>query len=115
MSSFRNTAAGARCRALRSLSLRPRITLVLSILLCSSLPALGQNAGPEGPQTEVIRGTVINAVTQAPIPRALVYSADNRFATLTDGDGNFELTLPKQGFEGVTASVYSGLQARALA
>ena len=112
---FRNAASTARWRALTPLSLHPYMPLVLSILLCSSLRVLGQNAGPGEPQTEVIRGTVINAVTQGPIPRALVYSADNRYAALTDGDGHFEFTLPKQVSEAVTGSVYSGLQARALA
>ncbi len=47
----------------------------------------------EPPRT--VRGTVINSVTKAPIPRALVTSRDNRFAMLTDGDGRFEFELPK--------------------
>jgi hypothetical protein len=38
---------------------------------------------------------VVNAVTHQPIGRALVYSPGNRFATLTDGEGNFEFNLPK--------------------
>jgi hypothetical protein len=46
-------------------------------------------------QKNTIRGTVINALTQAPIPRALVHSFDDRYATLTDGEGRFEFTLPK--------------------
>ncbi|HJX01189.1 MAG TPA: hypothetical protein VJ453_13545, partial [Terriglobales bacterium] len=91
------------------------MALVLSIVLCSSVHALAQSAGSEEPQNEVIRGTVINSVTQAPIPRALVYSADNRYAALSDGDGHFEFTLPKQRSEAVNGSVYSGLRARALA
>src|ERR1700736_2187620 len=48
------------------------------------------NNGPDK-----IRGAVVNAVTHQPISRALVHSPDNRFATLTDGEGNFEFTLPK--------------------
>jgi hypothetical protein len=115
MISFRNAAPTAQGRALTPLFLHAHMALVLSIVLCSSLHALAQSAGSEEPQNEVIRGTVINSVTQAPIPRALVYSADNRYAALTDGDGHFEFTLPKQGSEAVTGSVYSGLQARALA
>jgi len=46
-------------------------------------------------QPTTFRGTVVNSVTHAPIRRALVYSADNRFATLTDGEGHFEFALPK--------------------
>src|SRR3954453_23300435 len=96
MISFRNAAPTAQWRALTPLSLHAHMALVLSIVLCSSLHALAQSAGSEEPQNEVIRGTVINSVTQAPIPRALVYSADNRYATLTDGDGHFEFELPAE-------------------
>ena len=42
-----------------------------------------------------IRGTVINRITREPIGRALVYSADNRFARLTDSEGHFEYPIPK--------------------
>lgn len=42
-----------------------------------------------------VHGTVVNAATQQPIGRALVYSPDDRFATLTDSEGHFEFTLPK--------------------
>src|SRR5208337_3189707 len=38
-------------------------------------------------------GTVVNSVTREPIGRALVFSADNRFATLTDSEGHFEFTV----------------------
>ena len=36
---------------------------------------------------------MINSVTHEPIARALVFSPDERFATLTDGSGRFEFTL----------------------
>ena len=40
-----------------------------------------------------------------PVGRALVYSSDNRFAMLTDGEGNFEFKLPKvESNPGITAS-----------
>jgi len=42
-----------------------------------------------------IHGTVVNSVTHAPIPRALVSSPDNRFATMTDDEGRFEFTFPE--------------------
>jgi len=48
------------------------------------------------PETaEVVRGTVVNRLTHDPVGRALVYSPDNRFATLTDSEGHFEFHVPK--------------------
>lgn len=44
---------------------------------------------------DLIQGTVVNAATNEGISRALVYSPDNRFATLTDGQGHFQFTMPK--------------------
>jgi hypothetical protein len=51
--------------------------------------------GPEAENTDVksIRGTVVNSVTHEGIARALVSSPDDRFATLTDGEGHFEFTI----------------------
>jgi hypothetical protein len=42
-----------------------------------------------------IHGVVINSVTHEPIDRALVFSPDNRFATLTNSEGRFEFALAK--------------------
>jgi hypothetical protein len=53
-----------------------------------------QNLQPDN-QANIVRGIVVNAVTHEPIGRALVYSPDNRYAMLTDGEGHFEFTLPK--------------------
>jgi hypothetical protein len=36
---------------------------------------------------------VVNSVTHEPVARALVYSPDNRFATLTDDQGRFEFVI----------------------
>jgi len=55
---------------------------------------------------------VINAITQAPIPRALVYSPDNRFATLTDGEGHFEFALPKLSSRTSSSSSTASYRAR---
>lgn len=44
---------------------------------------------------DTIHGTVVNSVTHEAIPRALVISPDNRFATMTDSQGRFEFTFPK--------------------
>jgi hypothetical protein len=53
-----------------------------------------------GDAADRIRGTVINSVTHAPIPRALVSSSDNRFAMMTDQEGRFEFTLPRPSADG---------------
>jgi hypothetical protein len=45
--------------------------------------------------SDTIEGTVVNSVTHEPIPRALVSSPDNRFATLTNSDGHFEFNITK--------------------
>jgi hypothetical protein len=55
---------------------------------------LAQNLQPDN-QANIVRGIVVNAVTREPIGRALVYSPDNRYAMLSDGEGHFEFTLPK--------------------
>ncbi len=46
-------------------------------------------------KTERIHGIVVNSVTHAPIPRALVTSPDSRFAALTDDEGRFEFVFPR--------------------
>jgi hypothetical protein len=43
---------------------------------------------------DTIQGTVVNRVTGEPVARALVYTPDNRFATLTDDRGHFALKFP---------------------
>ena len=42
-----------------------------------------------------LQGVVLNSVTHEPVSRALVSSPDNRFATMTDGQGHFEFKFPK--------------------
>jgi len=44
-----------------------------------------------------VRGIVINSVTKEPVSRALVTTADNRYATLTNSEGRFEFTIPSAG------------------
>ena len=58
------------------------------ILLASSGACLAQTSLPAlqaDEQPNTIAGTVVNAVTGAPIARALVVTPDNRYAMLTDG------------------------------
>jgi hypothetical protein len=54
-----------------------------------------QGLNAEEKETETIRGTVVNSVTHEPIGRALVYSPDNRFATMSDAGGHFEFKIPR--------------------
>jgi hypothetical protein len=55
------------------------------------------NGGPSYPVVsgpDSVHGTVINSKTHEPIARALVYSPDNRYATMTDDRGHFEFKFP---------------------
>jgi hypothetical protein len=76
------------------------LVFVLAVVLAAGSASLaqasGQNLLPDE-QPATVRGTVVNAITDAPISRALVYSPDNRFAMLTDSEGHFAFTLPKAG------------------
>src|SRR5438270_6726803 len=112
---FRISAGGVTDRSATLLlhpsrAFRVAAVLAFSFLLC--LRTLAQSAESDGSQTETLRGTVVNSVTQAPIPRALVYSADNRYAVLTDGDGHFEFSVPKSASETGTNLAYSDPAAR---
>ena len=112
---FRNNAGAVKQRSsallLYSLpTFRVAAVLAFSFLLCRDV--IAQAAESDGSETETLRGTVVNSVTQAPIPRALVYSADNRYAVLTDGDGHFEFTVPKSASDTGTNFAYSDPAAR---
>jgi hypothetical protein len=72
---------------------QPHVFACLIALIICATPASGQDIEPSN-SSATIQGTVINSVTHAPIGRALVYSADNRFATFTDNEGHFEFQLP---------------------
>ena len=80
-------------RICTDLILRQRLILSASLLLCL-VPARAQIQEPDT-HADTIYGTVLNAVTHEPIGRALVFSRDNRLATLTDGEGHFQLELPQ--------------------
>jgi hypothetical protein len=69
------------------------LIIPLAGCICAS-QAFGQNLQSDK-QPNIIRGTVVNAVTHDPVGRALVYSHDDRYATLTDGEGHFEFAPPK--------------------
>ena len=76
------------------LSKRARVFVsLLAFFICGQQLATAQLT--DNGQSDSIHGTVINSVTREPVGHALVYSPDNRFATMTDSDGHFEFTLPK--------------------
>ena len=70
-------------------------TLAFAILPMAATVAGHQASAQIQEKSETIRGTVINSATHTPIPRALVSSPDNRFATMTDDEGRFEFTFPR--------------------
>ncbi|MFZ0863369.1 MAG: hypothetical protein WCA27_11190 [Candidatus Sulfotelmatobacter sp.] len=73
---------------------------LLLVLLATGCVSLAQTSAPSlqlDEQPSTVRGTVVNAVTHAPIARALVLTPGNSFAMLTDGEGHFEFDLPKVG------------------
>lgn len=94
---MRTAAKSSAQRGPWAVSMAPTI---LAAFLATAGLSLAQVSVP-GPQPEetqsTVRGTVVNAMTRAPISRALVYSPDNRLATFTDGEGYFEFALPKVG------------------
>jgi hypothetical protein len=72
---------------------RSRKAIVIRMVLscCCSVPRLFAQSGTGGIEhSDRLRGTVVNSVTHESISRALVYSPDNRFATMTDRQGHFE-------------------------
>jgi len=82
----------------------PLIGAFTLVLLFARNPALSaQDGQSQSDDTYTIRGIVINSVTHAAVAHALVVSADNRFAKLTDGDGRFQFKIrrpPRQQNQG---------------
>lgn len=93
------------CAVLRSQAFFAVLLLALGIFIGR---ASGQGVAADDTNT-TIHGTVIDSVTHHPIGRALVYSPDNRFASLTDSEGHFEFPWPRTGDESERGFVYSGL------
>jgi len=68
----------------------------MALVCCGGfVPVFAQGNGGVVPSADVLRGTVVNGVTHEAIGRALVYSPDNRFATMTDERGHFEFTFAR--------------------
>ncbi len=80
---------------------KPNWGIVAGLSLAAGLsfgaaPAFAQAAGQErAAPTFSVSGVVVNRVTGQPIARAMVDAGSD--ATLTDGDGRFELRLPEGG------------------
>jgi hypothetical protein len=72
-----------------------------------------QSTTPGIEQTDSLRGTVVNSLTHEPINRALVFSPDSRFATMTDDRGHFEFTFPR-GEDEMSARLAGGSDVRSL-
>jgi hypothetical protein len=82
-------------------------TLGSALLCCCGVrQSCAQSATKEADRADRLRGTVVNSVTHEAIGRALVFSPDNRFATMTDERGHFEFTFARA--EGEFRSVFSG-------
>lgn len=82
-------------RLTRTLEVRRRTLhawlATVAIVLLGVMPSRSQVRPGDETSGGNVSGTVLNSVTHEPIDRALVYSADGRFATFTDDHGHFEL------------------------
>jgi hypothetical protein len=76
-------------------AIKDNLLVLVALAVLGSICAQGASGQGQADDQRVVHGTAVNAVTHEPIGRALVYSPDNRFATLTDSEGHFEFTLPK--------------------
>jgi hypothetical protein len=79
-----NAAVSRRC---------PLTAIAFAGILFSGTPPQLAAQSATHTAAEHIRGVVINSVTHDPISRALVFSPDNSFATLTDDRGRFDFTF----------------------
>ena len=75
-------------------TIAPAILASFALLSRSAEAQLTQGiaAQPDPPST--VHGRVLNRLTHEPVGRALVFSPDQRYATLTDDEGRFEFKFP---------------------
>jgi hypothetical protein len=93
-----------RMRSPRSLK---ALAFGIALSYFSGITRSSAQSSPAGIEhTDNLRGTVVNSATHEPISRALVFSPDNRFATMTDNRGHFEFTFPRG--EGEMAAGFAG-------
>ena len=69
------------------------LTAKFLLIACSAATSLSAQITPRT-EVETIQGLVLNRLTREPIARALVYSPDNRFGTMTDARGRFAFEIP---------------------
>src|ERR1700688_1106316 len=88
---------GERRRLRTSMLLGFCLVLAPRLMSQGGITVQSFNGGPSYPVVsgpDSVHGTVINNKTHEPIARALVYSPDNRYATMTDDRGHFEFKFP---------------------
>jgi hypothetical protein len=99
-----------------SLSLIPRMLKNSCVVACVVAlwlvapdgGAFAQQSSGVANEKTVLRGTVINSVTGQPIGRAVVHSSDNRFATMTNDRGRFEMVFKVKKIDVPNGSVSNG-------
>jgi len=100
------TAVLGTARRISGSSLAVAIPSILAMATLAARPASAQTLD-SGSQKNTITGTVINAVTRAPVPRALVSSPDSRYAMLTDSSGHFEFNVEKETADTFSTTTYN--------
>ena len=78
---------GCRCKR--------RVAIVLAGLIAVAAATAQSALAQSETQKTTISGVVVNAVTRAPVPRALVFTPDNLHAMFTDSSGQFEFDMSK--------------------
>jgi hypothetical protein len=73
-----------------------RVSAKIALILSAALAGSSGHAQVSPEQQKQVRGIVVNSSTREPIGHALVYSADRRFATLTDDQGRFQFDVPTE-------------------
>jgi hypothetical protein len=72
------------------------VTIVVGAMACGAV-ALGQEGAETKTTTVVVRGRVLNKVTGEGIGRALVTTAGDQYAVMTDDRGQFEMNIVENG------------------
>jgi len=85
------TAAMFVLRSLREIL----VAFVLYVCFGTLQISAQSGVGIDRPESDTVRGVVVNAVTHQAIGRALVLSTDSRYAAMTDDRGRFEFTFPR--------------------
>jgi hypothetical protein len=94
---------------------RATVLSIAALFFCCSQQLCAQAQPSNSPTSFTISGTVVNSVTHEPIGRAMVYSADTRYAAFTDSLGQFELKIAAVqdgGGDGVRFTPMTVLQAK---